>query len=216
MRILAVVLGLVLPVLASAQSAEPKFEEGVHYTVLAGQPKPDASGDIEVTEMFWYGCGHCYTFEPLLREWKKNLADDVSFTRSPAMWKQRRNPADAMWTHAKLYYTASALGELDTLHNAFFRAMHEKNQPLTDPAEIAKVVESHGVNGETFIKTMDSFAVNSQVTQADARQRKYQVTGTPEMVVEGYYHINASKAGGQKQMLDVVDFLVEKLREERQ
>lgn len=215
MRILAVVLGLALPLFANAQSVEPKFEEGVHYTVLAGQPKPDKSGDIEVTEIFWYGCGHCYTFEPLLQEWKKDLAEDVEFTRSPAMWKQRRNPADAMWTHAKLYYTASALGELDKLHDAFFKAMHVKNQRLIDDAEIAKVVAEQGVDGETFIKTMDSFAVNSQVTQADARQRAFQISGTPEVVVEGYYHISASKAGGQKEMLEVVDFLVEKLRAER-
>lgn len=215
MRILAVFLGLVLPLFAYAESAKPKYEEGVHYTVLAGQPKPAKSGDIEVTEMFWYGCGHCYTFEPILQKWKEKVADDVAFSRSPAMWKQRRNPADAMWTHAKLYYTASALGELETLHDAFFKAMHVKNKRLVDKSEIAEVVSAQGVNGETFVKTMDSFAVNSQVTQADARQRNYQITGTPEMVVGGYYHVNASKAGGQQQMLDVVDFLVNKVRSER-
>lgn len=215
MRIVAVVLGLILPLFAYAESAKPKFEEGVHYTVLTGQPKPAKSGDIEVTEMFWYGCGHCYKFEPILQTWKEDLAEDVEFTRSPAMWKQRREPADAMWTHAKLYYTAAALGQLDTLHDAFFKAMHVKNQRLVSPAEIAQVVTAAGLNGETFVETMDSFAVNSQVTQADARQRNYQVTGTPEMVVGGYYHVNASKAGGQKEMLDVVDFLVEKVRTER-
>lgn len=215
MRILAVILGLVLPMLAGAESAKPKFEEGVHYTVLAGQPKPSKSGNIEVTEMFWYGCGHCYTFEPILQKWKEGVAEDVAFTRSPAMWKQRRNPEDAMWTHAKLYYTASALGKLDTLHDAFFKVMHVQNKQLVKPAEIAEVVAAKGVDGDVFIKTMDSFAVNSQVTQADARQRNYQITGTPEMVVAGYYHINASKAGGQQQMLDVVDFLVDKVRTER-
>lgn len=215
MRILAVILGLALPLFACAESAKPKYEEGVHYTVLTGQPKPAKSGDIEVTEMFWYGCGHCYTFEPMLQAWKKDLADDVNFTRSPAMWKQRRAPEDAMWTHAKLYYTADALGQLDTLHDAFFKAMHVKNQRLVSPSEIAEVVSAAGLDGEVFIKTMDSFAVNSQVTQADARQRNFQVTGTPEMVVGGYYHINASKAGSQKEMLDVVDFLVDKVRAER-
>lgn len=215
MRILAIVFGLILPLLACAEEAKPKFEEGVHYTVLSGQPKPAKTGDIDVTEVFWYGCGHCYQFEPLLNTWKKTLADDVNFTRSPAMWKQRRNPADAMWTHAKLYYTASALGQLDKLHEAFFNAMHVKNKQLLDNAEIAGLVKSEGLDGDVFVKTMDSFAVNAQVNQADKRQRDYKISGTPEVIVGGYYHVSTSQAGGQKGMLEVTDFLIDKIRKER-
>jgi protein dithiol oxidoreductase (disulfide-forming) len=219
MRILAVVLGLIFPFLASAadkvEGVKPKYEEGVHYTVLPNQPKPAKTGNIEITEVFWYGCGHCYSFEPALKEWKKTLAADVTFTRSPAMWKQGGEPTDAMWIHAKLYYAASALGQLDTLHDAFFEAMHVKGQRLLSVPEITELVKSKGLNGENFVKTMDSFAVNSQVTQADSRQRTFQITGTPEVVVAGYYHINATKAGGQKEMLAVADFLINKVRAER-
>lgn len=217
MRVLALLLGLALPMLVGAQTEEtkPAYKEGVHYTVLADQPKPSSKDKIEVAEMFWYGCGHCYTFEPLIADWKKTLAADVNFIRSPAMWRQRSKPEDAMWTHAKLYYTASAMGLLDKLHMVFFDAMHRQNLRLTSPDEIAKLVSKQGLDGDAFVKTMDSFAVNAQVQQADARQRNYRITGTPEVVVGGYYHISASKAGGQKEMLEVVDHLVEKIRSER-
>jgi len=217
MRFLLAILGLALPLFASAagEPAKPTYEEGKHYTILSGQPKPSKTGKIEVAEMFWYGCGHCYNFEKPLEEWKKTLADDVNFVRSPAMWQQRRNPPDAMWTHAKLYYTAAALGQLDKLHPAFFDAMHKLNKQLISPAEISAVVSGQGLDGEAFIKTMDSFAVTAQVTQADARQRAYRVTGTPELVVGGYYHVSAGGAGSQKEMLQVVDFLIDKIRSER-
>lgn len=217
MRFLLAILGLAMPLLACAagEPAKPSFEEGKHYTILSGQPKPPKTGKIEVTEMFWYGCGHCYTFEGPLEEWKKTLRDDVTLVRSPAMWQQRRNPPDAMWTHAKLYYTASALGQLDKLHMVFFDSMHKLNKQLVKPEEIAAVVSAQGLDGETFIKTMDSFAVTAQVTQADARQRAFRVTGTPELVVGGYYHVSATNAGGQREMLQVVDFLVDKIRSER-
>lgn len=217
MRFLLAILGLALPLLACAagEPAKPVFEEGKHYTILTGQPKPAKTGKIEVTELFWYGCGHCYNFEGPLEGWKKTLADDVVLVRSPAMWQQRRNPPDAMWTHAKLYYTASALGQLDKLHMAFFDAMHKMNKQLVKPEEIAAVVSAHGLDGEAFVKTMDSFAVSAQVTQADARQRAYRVTGTPELVVGGYYHVSTGNAGGQREMLQVVDFLVDKIRAER-
>lgn len=212
MRIIAVILGLVLPLFACAQEDKaPAFEEGKHYTVLSGQPKP-SKNDIVVTEVFWYGCGHCYNFEPLLNKWKKTLAKDVTFERSPAMWRQRRNPEDAMWTHAKLYYTAEAMGVLDKLHPVFFEAMHKKNKRLVDAEEIKNVVSNSGIDGKLFVDTMESFAVNGQVQKADQRQRDYKITGTPEIIVGGYYHVSASKAGSQQTMLDVTDFLVEKIR----
>lgn len=211
MRFLAVVLGLVMPLLACAEAKDPKFEEGKHYKVISGQPKPTAD-DIRVTEVFWYGCGHCYNFEPLINKWKQNRPEDVSFERSPAMWKQRRSPADAMWTHAKLYYTASSMGVLDKLHPVFFDAMHKLNKRLVSKDEIAALVSQHGVDGQVFVDTMDSFAVNAQVQQADDRQRTYQITGTPEMIVDEYYHVSASQAGSQEKMLEVVDFLIAKIK----
>src|SRR5690606_11991353 len=104
---------------------------------------------------------------------------------------------------------------LDKLHSAFFDAMHKFNKRLINSDEIASVVSAQGLDGEAFVKTMDSFAVNAQVTQADARQRAYKVTGTPELVVSGYYHVSASNAGSQEEMLKVADFLIDKIRSER-
>lgn len=212
MRIFAIVLGLVLPLLACAQEEAATFKEGEHYTVISGQPEPAKTGDIDVTELFWYGCGHCYNFEPLIQKWKQTLPDDVDFTASPAIWR------DAMATHAKLFYTAKSLNQLDKLHPVFFEALHKAPNPtqaLQSAGEIAALVSKHGVDGEVFVKTMDSFAVNSQVQQAVARQKSYQISGTPEMVVGGYYLVSSSKAGGHAEMLQVVDFLVDKIRTER-
>ena len=49
--------------------------------------------------------------------------------------------------------------------------------------------------------------------QADAKTRAYEVTGVPTMVVNGKYRIDGKMAGGNKEMLEVVDFLVAKERE---
>jgi thiol:disulfide interchange protein DsbA len=217
MRFLVALLGLALPLLACAagEPVKPKYEEGKHYTALTDLPKPAKTGKIEVAELFWYGCGHCYMFEPLIEEWEKTLANDVTLVRSPAMWRQGGNTPDAMWTHAKLFYTASALGQLKKLHPVFFEAMHKLNKRLVTKEEITALVTAQGLDGEVFVKTMDSFAVNAQVNQADARQRKYKVSGTPEMVVGGYYHVSTVAAGSQKEMLQIVDFLIEKIRTER-
>lgn len=224
MRVLVFVLGLILPLLACAESgtapapekaAAPAktFEAGTHYRIIEGSAKPEAGKTVDVFEVFWYGCGHCYKFESVIQLWKKHIPAHVNFVASPAMWRQRRPglPSDLMWTHAKLFYAATATESLDKLHPVFFDAMHKHNKDLIDPKEIALVVNQAGLDGDNFVAVMDSFAVNSQVQLADARQKTFKITGTPEMIVAGRYHVSASKAGGQKQMLEVVDYLVNKV-----
>lgn len=215
MRIAALILGLALPLFACAQEQTPAktYEEGKHYTVIAGASKPTDNKKVTITEVFWYGCGHCYKFEDVVHRWIKTVPDYVEFTQSPAMWKQRRPgvPQDLMWTHAKMYYAAKAVQGLDKLHPAFFEAMHKDRKQLISEDEIASVVSEAGLDGKNFVGVMNSFAVAGQVKQADDRQRRYRITGTPEVVVGDYYHVSASKAGGQAQMLEVASYLAAKL-----
>ena len=48
--------------------------------------------------------------------------------------------------------------------------------------------------------------------QANARARSYKISGTPELVVNGKYRVSGREAGGQTEMLQVVDFLINKER----
>ena len=43
----------------------------------------ESPGKIEVIEMFWYGCVHCFQIEPAINKWKANLPKDVEFKRVP-------------------------------------------------------------------------------------------------------------------------------------
>ena len=79
-------------------------------------------------------------------------------------------------------------------------------------AEIAALFTAHGVAEADFIKAFNSFGVSSQVRQAGATSKAAQITGTPALMVNGKYHVSGSKAGGQANMLKVVDFLIEKER----
>lgn len=195
-----------LPVLACAEEATQTWEEGTHYDVITPAVRTANPDKIEVAEFFWYGCGHCYTFEPMIGQWKKTLADDVDFRGSPAMW----NPQMEM--HARAFYTAEVLGVLDTMHPVIFQAMNVDGKRLSSEAEIAQLFVANGVAEEDFLKAYRSFGVNSLVGQANARARSAKVTGTPALMVNGKYHISTRKAGGQANMLKLADYLVEKER----
>lgn len=187
------------------------FVAGTHYEVLP-QPVPTSDpGKIEVTEVFWYGCGHCFDFEPIIEKWSESLADDVVLVRNPAMWDQQ----GIMERHARIYYTARALGVFEKIHKATFEAMNLHKNPLETEKAIAKLFEQNGVSNEDFTKAFHAFGVNSAVRQAEARQRGYRTQGTPEVVVNGTYRVSGRMAGSHQGMLDVTDFLIEKIRNEK-
>jgi thiol:disulfide interchange protein DsbA len=208
-RALAFALLFLLPFTAGAEEAAQAYVEGTHYERI---PEPVRTSDptkIEVAEVFWYGCVHCYHFEPLIAKWRQAQPADVSFLRSPAMWNK------PMAIHAQAFYAAQALGVLDKLHEPLFVALNVERRKLDTEDELAAMFATYGVADADFRKAFNSFGVQASVKQADARARSYRITGTPELVVSGKYRISARTAGGPEDMLKVVDFLVAKERTER-
>lgn len=187
-------------------AAGQKYVAGTHYEVLDTPVRTSKPDKIEATEVFWYGCSHCYTFESAIIPWSKTLAEDVNFVKSPAVW----HPSMAL--HARAFYTAKALGVLDTLHSIIFQEMNLRKNKLANESAISKLFVDNGVDAEKFKNTFNSFGVNSAVQQAESRQRGYQITGTPEMVVNGKYRVTARMAGSQAGMLKVVDYLIDQER----
>ena len=202
-----VILAAVAAVTLTAQLAVAEaFKAGEHYEVLSAPVVTSDKSKIEVVGLFWYGCSHCYKFEPMLEAWQKQQTADVNFLAQPAMWNT------PMRLHAQAFYTAKTLKVLDTLHPALFAAMNVERKRLNDEASIKAVFVKNGVDGEAFSKTFSSFGINSQVSLADSRARSYGIQGTPELVVNGKYRVAAGLAGSQAKMLEVVSFLVEKER----
>ncbi|CAA0104928.1 Thiol:disulfide interchange protein DsbA [Zhongshania aliphaticivorans] len=178
-------------------------KDGEGFIRIAQPVRTSNPDKIEVVEVFWYGCSHCYNFDPMLEVWQRNTAADVEFHRSPAMWN------DLMVVHAKAYYTALALGVLDKVHEPIFKAINLDRNMLRDADALASLfVEHTGIDEATFRKTFDSFGVNSQVKQADARARAYGIAGTPELIVNGKYRITGRSAGGRREMLQVAEELI--------
>jgi len=201
------VLGLLtLLIFAPLAVAGGDYDEGIEYQALAA-PQPTADADkIEVLELFWYGCPHCYHLEPELAEWLKHKPDDVQFVRVPAVL----GPSWEM--HARAYYTAELLGVLDKIHGPLFDRIHKEHKPIHNTAELKAFFKEHGVSEADFDKTYSSFAVITKTNRAKQVREMYGVTGVPTLIVNGKYRTTAKLAGGNKQMLQVVDFLVAKER----
>jgi len=163
-------------------------------------------GKIEVVELFWYGCPHCYHFEPVINPWVDKLPEDVNFKRVPAMFG---GPWDA---HGQMFLTLEAMGVEHKVHAAVFDAIQNQHKRLTDPEDMAAFLATQGVDKDKFLATYNSFAIKGQVNQAKELAKKYEITGVPSMVVNGKYRFDLGTAGGPEGVLNVADQLIDKER----
>lgn len=176
------------------------------YQSVVPQQATKTGDKIEVLEIFWYGCPHCFDFEPYIKEWKKTLGDDVVFRRMPGVFRNNWVPG------AKAFYTAEALGVLEKTHDAMFHAMHVEKRKMLDEEAIADLFEENGVSRDDFKKAWNSFTVDSKVREAMQMSRQYGITGVPSVIINGKYRTSGGTAGSYPQLLKVVDHLVEKER----
>lgn len=185
-----------------------EYSPGNGYTLLENPVAVMADGKIHVEEAFWYGCPHCNDLEKSVTPWRKTLASDVEVTGVPAQFGR------AWIAHAQLYYTADVLGVLDQVHGAIFNAFHRDNQRLLNAKEQRKFMQDYAkVDPKDFDKAYESFTVRSRMKQADQRIKAFGINGVPAMIVQGKYVVDASSANGQRNILKVVDFLIEKERQ---
>ena len=190
----------------TAQAADVPLEAGKTYVELTNPVPVSVPGKIEVVELFWYGCPHCYAFEPTINPWVEKLPKDVNFKRIPAMFG---GPWDA---HGQLFLTLEAMGVEHKVHNAVFNAIQKEGKRLTKPDEMADFVATQGVDKDKFLATFNSFAIQGQIKQAKELAQKYGVQGVPTMIVNGKYRFDLGTTGGPEATLNVADQLIAKER----
>ena len=204
-------LGVSLFVLSfSVFAQENKYLEGGHYELLS-EVQPVQTGDkIEVVELFWYRCPHCFRLEPFLVEWLKNIPENAEYVPIPAVL----NPNWAF--HGKAFYTFEALGLTDELHGRFFDAIHKERKPFNTVEQVAEWAAGFGADPQQFIQTFDSFAVNNKINFAQIMAQKYGITGVPSIIIDGKYRTNVSMAGSHDELINLINFLIDKAASERQ
>lgn len=186
------------------------YQEGVHYQLIA-EPVPVADpSKIEVVELFWYGCGSCFYFEPLVVEWEKTIQEDVNFIRMPAMW------AAIMEVHARVFYVADALGVVDDVHQAVFNAINIDKKQMASAGEISDLFALYGVEKAKVATLFGSKEVTDNVKAANEKAQAYGINGTPTIMIEGKYLIQQEDdLVSHDDMIKITNYLVEKIRTEK-
>ena len=199
-------LAWVLLLLFFSCTQADEYVEGRHYQILDNPTVTRNPSKVEVVEVFWFGCNHCYSLESYIQPWKRNLPNDVDFWKSHITWNAQAE------THARLFYSAKALGIEEKAIPAAFTAIWREGRNLLGNSEVEYFFKGFGIEKERYLSVSNSFGVNNAVKQANNRMRQWTVTGVPTIIVNGKYKVSGTREIGTSKLLDVVDFLIEKER----
>ncbi|HZO21692.1 MAG TPA: thiol:disulfide interchange protein DsbA/DsbL [Steroidobacteraceae bacterium] len=192
---------------ADQQLPSGKWKPGVNYDPLVpAQPTSVGPGKVEVTEVFWLGCPHCYALEPYVESWLKSKPDYEQFVRVPVMW----GPVHR--AHARLYYTLMALDRPELLQQAFdtIQQKHEMLVASTDEDTLKlqqAFAKQFGISADQYANAYNSFTVNSNLQRAEQLTKRYGVTGVPLFVIDGKYTTDVGKAGGPSELISLINDL---------
>jgi thiol:disulfide interchange protein DsbA len=200
---------LTLLVSGAAQAQVERFIEGEHYQRLGDEAlatAPERNADkVAVLEVFWYGCNHCYAFDPMLNAWVEEQGGNISFSRSPMIWNAVTKQ------HARLFFAAQALGVQQDLHGRIFDEIHLRRNMLADAAAMTDFFAANGVSRNDFAAALSSFGTDSLLRKTESLQRDMRVPSVPALVVNGRWLVHVTdKVPSHAAMLEVVEFLVAK------
>lgn len=192
--------------LMGAPAIAADIQAGKEYTELSNPVPVSEPSKIEVVEVFWYGCPHCFAFEPTINPWAEKLPEDVKFVRIPALF-------GGIWdVHGQMFVALEAMGVEHKVHTAVFNAIHNERKKLATPDEMADFLAGQGVDRDAFLKTYNSFGVKSRIEKDRKLVEAYGIQGVPAMIVNGKYLFDLGTSGGPEGALKVADQLIEKER----
>jgi protein dithiol oxidoreductase (disulfide-forming) len=188
-----------------ANADDGRWVAGQHYRVLnPAQPTNVPPGKVEVLDVFWYGCGGCFSMHPYMAAWKEKKPDAAEYVQLPAALNPGWQP------QARLYFATKALGLTDQTHSAIFREMHVNRNPLNTLEQQIAFLGGFGVSATDARAALTSFGVDAELRAADVRARRYRLSFVPAFVVNGKYVIGVEQAGNPEAVLELINYLVAK------
>lgn len=184
---------------------------GTNFDAVAQPITTDNAAKIEVMEIFWYGCIHCYDMEKPLSAWVKKLPADVYFKRMPGL-------PNASWAPmAKAFYAMETLGVAEKLHTPLFEAVHKSKSlnPTDEKAVIAWVTQQSRMDKSRVEGAFKSFTINTNLNRAAQVFRASGATGVPSLVIDGKYITSSTMNGGNEAALKVADYIIDNVRKDK-
>jgi len=194
-----------------AVAAKPQYVEGQHYFEIFPEMQTDApDGKVEVVELLWIGCPHCFALEPTMEEYMKEHPDYVAFKQVPAMLNPR-------WAgDARSFYMADLLdpdGEKKLIAK-LFQAIHvQKRARMADPEVVKRFLMEQGISEADYDNAAGSMELNTRLQRARQISADSQAQSVPTVIINGKYRTSPYAAGNEKKLVEIINMLTKREHE---
>ncbi|MGO3424233.1 MAG: thiol:disulfide interchange protein DsbA/DsbL [Pseudoalteromonas distincta] len=184
-----------------------QFEVDNQYTVI----DVDKSKSPQVTEFFSFYCPHCFKFEAVAKAIEKGLPEGAEFIKNHVNFLGGVSP-QAQSNLSFAYLIAKQHGQAQSISDQIFKSIHVQRAPLTEMKDVKKLLEVNGIDSATFDQEIASMPVISAEQAMQNKQNKYSklgaLTGVPTFIVNDKYKINLNTIKNQKELDELVAFLL--------
>jgi thiol:disulfide interchange protein DsbA len=201
-------LALAAAALAARAQEALRVRQNIEYRLIPQQPV-ESGERIEVIDFFWYGCPFCNELQPALEAWIRRKPADVVLRRVPAILRESWAP------HARIYYTLELLGEVERLHLAVYHGYHVERLHMSRPEVMEQWAASNGIERKRWLDAYHSPETDARVARARVLAERYEVRGTPTLVVDGRYLTSGDMAPSLAGMIPVLEELIALARRRR-
>lgn len=207
----AALAGLATLAIAAAgrvAAQEIRARQNIEYRLIPAQPV-ETGERIEVIDFFWYGCPYCNELQPSLDDWNRRKSEDVALRRIPAVLR------DSWAPHARIYYALELLGEVERLHLKVYEGYHVEKLHMSKSEVMEQWAAKNGIERRRWLDAYFSPEADARVARASQATKRYDVQGTPSLVVDGRYLTSSSMTPSVRGVIPVVDDLVRLARQNR-
>ncbi len=176
----------------SSQPLLPKnsFKAGKHYAILpvAATPKP------QIIEFFSFYCVQCYRLQH-----EYHLSEALASSLPPdGQLKQYHISAFGPLAKAltRAWAVAITLGVEKKMNLILFERI-QKHRTLNSPEDIRQAFIDAGITAAAYDNTLNSFLVNSLITQQEQAIQAAKIWGVPALLVNKKYRIHPENFSGR-------------------
>ncbi len=201
-------LVIIASVFLLACSDQKEFEQGTHYTIFNNalddvlENQPDLK-QMQVIEFFTYGCSHCQAFAPVLTKWKKHEKINVKYV--PIVWNVITD------LHARAYFLIESHENFNSLHRGLFKlvAGFSRTGSLDDQKiELITWLQKQDIQPIDTLSAFNSSGFENELALSVLLAKRFQVTGTPTLIVNNTYRINNKSMNSLNELLQVAEKLL--------
>ncbi|MBO1520577.1 thiol:disulfide interchange protein DsbA/DsbL [Oceanisphaera pacifica] len=185
--------------MAPLTSTAADFKEGVEYNVV----QDTADSKPTVTEFFSYVCPHCYSFQPLMNKLEQRNPE-LELNKVPVAFLGRELGPILQRAHG-----AAVLLKVDKeLTPVIFDRIQRQKKMPKNIADIKAVFLDNGVVEKDFDGVINSFALNGMIAQYDKKTERFDVHGTPTIIVKDKYELDMGQIGSEERFYQTVEYLL--------